>query len=57
MAEDNIAKFDKFEMTKKDLNVKPVKDEQETSYMSSPISTNDVQKVEQSEEDSISNIK
>lgn len=57
MMNKNIAKFDKFEMTKKELNVKPVKDEQESSYMSSPISTSDVQKVEHNEEESIPNVK
>ena len=51
-----MAKFDKFEMSKKETSIKSVKDEKETSYMSSPISVNESQNVEVSEEDSVSNV-
>lgn len=57
MMNKKMAKFDRFEMSKKESSIKAVKEEKETSYMSSPISVNENQNIEASEEDSVSNVK
>lgn len=56
MMNKKMAKFDKFEMSEKEPVIKSIKEEKETSYMSSPISANEVQATETSEE-SVSNAK
>jgi hypothetical protein len=57
MMNKNISKFDRFDSSKKEASIKSVKDEKEASYMSSPISVNETQKVEDNNEESVSNLK
>lgn len=57
MMNKKMAKFDRFEMSKKESSIKAAKEEKENSYMSSPISVNENQNIEASEEDSVSNVK
>ena len=57
MMNKNISKLDRFDLHKKNTSFKSNKDESENSYVSTPISTIESKNAENSEEDTISNIK